>query len=154
MKQNLRNHRIRRNRHKLAQAVPPLVGKHIALLALFGLTVAVVCYISDAQCTMFGNKNRNEEIKLDDLGRELKLQQAFWGAMRSPEELTRISRAHGIHMEMQPRPQQSVRVQMPPPGSAKDWEFFYHPDTKAAMLRGGSPFEFVKKLPPAGPVKR
>jgi hypothetical protein len=133
---------------------PVLVDVKTAGLALLGVTIAGVCYLFEAQCTMYGNKIKAEESRLESLEREKKVQEVKWARLRSHEELVRICRAYGIHMEKEPKVQQFARIFKSPAGGAQPWSIRYHPDTQAAIANGGSPFEFVKNLPAAGAVKK
>ena len=150
MKSNRKNPRNRNNMRKL----PILLPTHTAGFAVLGLTIAGVCYLFGAQCTMYGNKIKAAEAKLEALEREKKVQEVRWARLRSHEELTRISRAYGIHMNSEPKVQQFARVYKSHAGSDQPWAIRYHPDTQAAIAKGASPFEFVKNLPAAGAVKK
>jgi len=152
MKSNQRNHRFR-NRGKMKK-FPVLIDVHTAGLALLGVTIAGVCYLCGAQCSMYGNKIKAGEATLEALDRDKKVQEVRWARIRSHEELNRISRAYGIHMNNEPKVQQFARIYKNPPGSAQPWSIRYHPDTQAAIAKGSSPFEYVKKLPAADAAKK
>ncbi len=132
-----------RTNRKRKQLHNKLLGTHAAGLALLALTVFAVCYIIDVQTTMYANKMKEGEKKLEQLDRDLKQEEARWGAMRRPEELTRYMRAHGIHMEL-PDPRQIVRVDKNPVPNSKSWLITYHPETKLAIQNGASVFDAVK----------
>ena len=133
---------------KNPRRIPVLIGPHTAGFALLGLTLAVVCFITHVQHTMYGHKMKNSESEFETLGRELQLHEGLWGIRRSHEELTRVSLALGIHMENEPRVEQFANVFTSPAGSAKPWDFRYHSGVLAAIRQGKSPFDYVKNLPP------
>ena len=149
---------MRSNQRHSHKANPSVFGfllkPHSALLAFAALLVAVGYYAFEAQCTMYGNKMKDLEKTLSTLNGELSLEQYRWGRMRTPEELRRYSLARGIVMEGEPKAQQFTHVRKTAPGDPAPWTITYHPETKAAMADGGSPFEFVKALPRAGKTRK
>ena len=149
MKSNRRN---QQKRDKM-RVFPVLVDIHSAGLALLGVTIAGVCYLCGAQCSMYGNKIKASEATLAALERDKKVHEVRWARIRTREELDRIGRAHGIHMNNEPRVEQFAHIYKSSDG-AKPWTIRYHPEIHLALAGGGSPFEYVKNLPAAGTVKR
>jgi len=135
---------MRTNRKRNKKRVK-LVGIHCAGFALLGLAAAVVCYVIDAQCTMYGNKLRDGEKKLEQLQRELKHEEGKWALMRTPEELRKLMPKHGIEMDL-PLPQQVLNVDKPPVGSSDGWIMRYHPETLLAIKSGVSALDFVRSI--------
>jgi len=133
---------------------PVLLPTHAGGFATLLVGIAAAWYLFGVQCAMYANKIKAGEEKLESLNRDKKVQEVRWGRYRSHDELNRIARAHAIFMNSEPRVQQIAHVRKSPHGSAQPWIIRYHPETQAAMQNGGSAFEFVKKLPAAGAVKR
>ena len=134
----MRTNRKRKKRVKL-------VGIHCAGFALLGLTVAVVCYVIDAQCTMYGNKLKDGEKKLEQLQRELRHEEGKWALVRTREELRKLMPKHGIEMDL-PLPQQIVNVDKTHIASGGGWTMRFHPETLAAIKSGMSALDLVRSI--------